>query len=241
MRRSGRAELGRVMGLLVVVVVVGSALAPAGAASTGTQSATEDAFVVSLHEDGSATVTLREAFDLTTDTERATFRELERNGARTDRLRSSFEQRLGAISTAAADNTGRSMAVENTMVSVTTDGDTGVVSVSADWTGLAAVDGDRLVVSTPFDADFDPSRAFVVRAPEGYALSANGPAPDSTTARSATWNANRSLSEFSVTATPATATGTATATGSSGPGFGVVAALTALSALVAVRLRADRR
>lgn len=239
MRRSGRAELGRAIGLLVVVVVVGSALAPAGAASIGTQSTMADAFVVSLHEDGSATVTLREVFDLTTDMERETFRELERNETRTDRLRSSFEQRLGAISAAAADDTGRSMAVENTTVSVTTDGDTGVVSVSADWTGLAAVDGDQMVVSTPFDDDFDPSRAFVVRAPEGYALSANGPAPDSTTARSATWNANRSLSEFSVTATPAT--GTATATGSSGPGFGVVAALTALSALVAARLRADRR
>ena len=246
MPKSGRVEPRRVLRLLVVAALLGSVLAPVGVASAAAQSETVmgDAFVVSLHDDGSATVTLREAFDLTTDTERSTFRELERNETRTERLLASFEQRLTAVSTAAADDTDRSMAVENATVSITTDGDTGVVSVSVDWTRLAAVDGDRLVVSTPFDADFDPSRAVVVHAPAGYTLSATGAAPDSITAGSATWDANTSLSGFSVTAVPgdaATATDTATATGSSGPGFGVLTAIAALSALVAVRLRADRR
>jgi len=228
----------RALGLVLVAVLLGSAFTPVGAATAQSATVTGDAFVVSLHGDGSATVTLRESFDLTTDTERETFRELERNETRTERLRSSFEQRLAAVSTAAADDTGRSMAVENATVSVTTADDTGVVRVSADWTGLAAVDGDRLVVSAPFDADFDPSRAFVVRAPEGYTLSATEPAPDATTERSARWDADASLSGFNVAATPE---GTATATESSGPGFGVVTALVALSALVAVRLRARRR
>ena len=221
----GRRHLA--VSLLVVVVLsvavpVGTAAAQSTAANSG------EAFVVALDEDGSATVTLRETFDLTTESERLAFRELEQNESRTTALRESFAQRLRGVAAAAETATGRSMRIENTQTTVTADADTGTVAVSATWTGLAAVDGDRIVLSEPFDAEFDPNRTFVVRPPEGYRLSTVEPSPDSMDGEAAAWNADTSLDGFQAVATPA-------GTGSAGPGFGVITALVAIALLVALR------
>lgn len=210
--------------LVVAVLLLASALVPAGAAQTGVPDETEAAFVVSLEADGAATVTLRETFDLTTADERSAFRALERNESRTDRLRTSFTQRLRGVAATAAAETERSMAIEDATVSVRSDGDTGVLALSATWTGLAATDGDRLRLSEPFDADFDTERPFVVHAPDGYALSTTEPAPDGSTDAAAAWDADTSLDGLTVVATPG-------ATGSSGPGFGVLVAGSAVAAL----------
>jgi len=223
---------GAVLAGLVVAGLVVGAFAPVGTAgASGHQS---DAFVVALQEDGAATVSLELAFDLTTERDRATFAELEANATRLAQLREAFDRRLSAVAATAAADTGREMRVENATGTVVTDDDAGRVVLSATWTGLARTDGDRLVLAAPFDAAFEPDRQFVVRAPDGYTLSATDPAPASTSDGAATWAADTSLDGFEVVAAPA-------ATGGSGPGFGAVAAVLAISAAAVLTGRRRRR
>lgn len=220
----------RVASFALAVLVVVSLAGPVGTAS-GTGHA-GDAFVVDLEADGSATVTLRSTFDLTTESQRAAFRELRDNETKTDALRDGFAERLHAVAAATAESTGRSMAVENATVTVEATDSVGTVSLSATWTGLATVEGDRVTLTEPFASSFDPEHRFVVTAPDGYVLSTVTPRPDvaGTEGTVANWAPDTSLEDFRVVAEPA---GNETpppqsTTGSSGPGFGVVVTLGAL-------------
>jgi PGF-CTERM protein len=165
-----------------------------------------------------------------------------------------FTDRMRRTVRAAENATGREMAVTDASIAFRTEGDTGVVEQSVTWTGLAAVEGDRLVVTEPFASGFEPDRQFRVTAPDGYDLDAT-PTPDGTSDGAATWDAGTSLDGFEVTAsspeTPmATATppggGTATdgdtatdggTTAGSGPGFGAALAVLALLSLAALVAR----
>ncbi|MFC6862778.1 PGF-CTERM sorting domain-containing protein [Halomicroarcula sp. GCM10025817] len=244
----------RVASFALAVLLVGCLVGPVGTAS-GTSHA-QDAFVVDLETDGSATVTLRSAFDLTTESQRAAFRELRDNETKTAALRDGFVERLRAVAAATADSTGRQMTVENATVTVDATESVGTVSLSATWTGLAAVEGDRVTLTEPFASSFDPEHRFVVTAPDGYVLSTVTPRPDGyvlstvtprpdvagTEGTVANWAPNTSLDDFRVVAEPASeqTPPPQSTTGSSGPGFGVAAALGALlSAGVLARRRAQ--
>ncbi|MFC7027234.1 PGF-CTERM sorting domain-containing protein [Halomicroarcula sp. GCM10025324] len=211
---------------LVVVSLVG----PVGTASGADHSG--DAFVVALEADGSATVTLRSTFDLTTESQRTAFRELRDNETKTTALRDGFSERLRAVAAATAESTGRSMAVENATVTVEATDTVGTVSLSATWVGLAAVDGDQVTLTEPFASSFDPERQFVVTAPDGFVLSTVTPRPDvaGTEGTVANWAPDTGLDDFRVVATPASqqTPPSESSTGSSGPGFGVAVALGAL-------------
>lgn len=226
----GGPKRGRVATLALAVLLVVSLVGPVGTASGADRSG--DAFVVDLEADGSATVTLRSAFDLTTESQRAAFRELRDNETKTAALRDGFAERLRAVAAATADSTGRQMSVENATVTVDATDSVGTVSLAATWTGLAAVDGDRVTLTEPFASSFDPERQFVVTAPDGYVLSTVTPQPDvaGTEGTVANWAPDTSLDDFRVVATPASEQTPApqSSTGSSGPGFGVAVALGAL-------------
>ena len=214
-----------VLALLATAVVLGSLAAPAAGAQTGTDDSAggHTALVVDLAEDGDATVTLRLTFDLDREEERRALERLREN--RTE-IASTFEEQMRAVAARTAEETGREMAVTSAEVAVTTEGSTGVGELSVAWTGRAAVEGDRLVVSEPFADGFEPAGRFEVEAPEGYVLAETTPTAASTTETGAAWEAGSSLDGFEATFVPADATSTSL------PGFGAPAALLAV-ALVA--------
>jgi hypothetical protein len=209
--------------------------------AAGAQSQSSEAFVVDLQTDGSATVTLQRTFDLTTDSELASFRKLRDNETKAAGLRNSFADRLRSVARTTANQTGGSMGITDATISVESTDDTGTVALSATWTGLAATDGDRLVLTKPFANGFKPDRPFIVRAPDGYELQTSIPEPDARADGRATWSANQSLDGFQVVAQPADDFGDAATTDGSGPGFGVTAALLAALTLSALLGWSGRR
>lgn len=220
---SGRGErAARLRPLLVAAVLTVAAVGGAGVASAE-EPPPEDAFVVELQPDGDATVTVSVGFDLTTDGERAAFDELRENESARTAIRDRFADRLATVANETEHDVDREMSVASPSVALSTtdDGATGVVAISATWNGLAERQDGRLVVSEPFASGFAPDRRFVVRAPDGYALDATAPEPDSRTDRAATWSAGSELSEFEVAAAESDAAGDIGGTGVGSPGFGV--------------------
>lgn len=223
--------------LLAALVVVSLLVAPQPAAA-----ATTPSFTVDLHEDGSAGVAVTYTFDLETDSERAAFQELRENQSARDAIATRFQERLGPVASSAADRTGREMSISDATVDVTTDGDTGVVTLAATWQSLAAVDGDRLVVTEPFASEFAPDRRFVVTLPEGYTAEVT-PAADSQADGTLTWNSGTNLDGFELVASADASDDGASGeeagvSGAFGPGLGVGAGVLAL---VAVGLLGRRR
>lgn len=204
---------GRVLTIVAAVTaaaVLGALVAPgiAAADEPGTEPAVEtgSSFVVTPDTEGNAAVALVLTYDLADDADKAAFEELRQNSENvTDR----FGDRLSRISDRTATETGREMRVSNVQADITSSDGTGVVRLSATWTNLAAVDGNRLVVSEPFASAFQLDRPFVIVAPDGYTVAdatveadATTPANGTTTA-SAVWDAGTDLSGFSATLAPA--------------------------------------
>lgn len=231
-------SLSRAVVLAVVATLV-MASGAAGATARAEEPSTEPAFVIALDADGGARVTLTVAFDLTTDGERSAFESLRENETARERRAAQFAARLQTVAASAETATGREMAVRDPGVTFARQNETGVVSLSVTWAGLAAREGNRLVLREPFTSGFDPDRAFSVVGPEGYELATVHPAPTSRTANSATWDAGTRLDSFATTFAP-TDEPSATRTGdgessADGPGFGVgVAVLAVLASAVAL-------
>ncbi|WP_254768697.1 DUF7345 domain-containing protein [Salinilacihabitans rarus] len=223
----------------IVALVLLAAVATPAAAQTGTQAqlttdTTEPAFVVALHEDGSADVTVTMTYDLTD--ENAAFESLRNNSTVQQNAAETFAERLRSVAANASEATGREMSVSDPSISLSTadGGSVGVITLQVRWHGLAAVDGDTLHVSEPFASGFTPERPFTLVEPDGYELTDATPEPADTTADGATWAAGTSLEGFSATFEPSTAS---TSGGDALPGFGPVAGLVAVSAGAALLAR----
>lgn len=207
---SSRGRTVVVTAAVAVLAVIAVLPAPGVAAldGPGAEPAIEagSSFVVAPDADGDATVALVLTYDLADDADEAAFEELrERPGNVTAR----FADRMTRIAERTATQTGREMDVSDARIEVESADGTGVIRLSVTWTNLAAVDGDRLVVSEPFESAFRPDRPFVLVAPDGYALTDAMVEADATTsasgdsAASAEWNPGTDLSGFSATLAPA--------------------------------------
>lgn len=230
--------------VLLVVALLGVVPVATAAPATGTNATqaeaipNESAFVVALGADGSARTTLAVTFDLQTDSERAAFDRLRENTTAREVRRDQFATRLRGIADRADATTERDMTVRNASVSFAERGSTGVVALSATWERLAAREGDRLVVSDPFDSGFSADRTFRVVGPDDYELATVTPSPTDRTRTAATWDGGTTFDRFTANFAPAggapgkagTADGDGqqTGTAASGPGFGVGVALLAL-------------
>lgn len=235
-------------------MIVAVAATPAAAAA---QSSAEPSLVVDLQDGGDAVVALTLTYDLETDDERAAFRTLQNDSEARADARERFRSRMAAVASDAGNATGREMSVTDAAVdvAVSDDGQVGVVELSVTWTDLAAVEGDRLVVTEPFASGFEPDRPFSVRGPDGHRLAGATPAPADDGANAATWEAGTDLAGFEATFAPADEGGTPTASDGDGtagedggdggdgggvgpPGFGAgVALLALLAAAVALARR----
>lgn len=223
-----------------VALLVAAATAPATAAHP------ESALVVEVDSEGDATVTLRSTFDLSTDAERQAFADLRDSRSERAAARQRFRDRMARVAAAAANRTGRSMSVTNATIDLTTtDDNVGIVRVSVDWTGLAAVRGDRVVVTTPFADGYDPERPLVIVGPEGYEAVETTPSPAGRDGATLRWGSGADLDGFTVTYAPADGgsdgggggDGDGGGSGGAAPGFGFGLALAALLAAVALARR----
>lgn len=205
-----RGRTVAVVAAVVSVAVVGGFIAPGTAAldGAGAEQAVEEgsSFVVALDADGDATVTLVLTYDLTDADDEAAFEELRE---RPENVTARFDDRMTRIAERTATETEREMGVSDVRAEVESTDGTGVVRLSATWANLAAVDGDRLVVTEPFESAFRPDRPFVLVAPDGYALADTTVEADATTRTDGTsagiveWSPGTDLSGFSATFAPA--------------------------------------
>lgn len=226
-----------VLALLVTAPVAATA-GTAQTANSASQLPAEPAFVVELDADGSARVTLVVTFDLTTDNEREAFETLRENTTARERRTDRFATRLQAVAARAENTTDRAMEVREPDITFATRNDTGIVAPSVTWAGLAAQEGDQLVLREPFASGFDLNRAFRVVGPDGYELTTVRPSPTTRTQTSATWEAGIEIDGFEATFAPAEgahAAETDTGESSAGaPGFGI--GVGALAVLVSTAL-----
>lgn len=223
---------------LVAVVTIGVCLVLVGTGAVGSVGATHDDeptshFVVELDSDGSATVSLVVAFDLTNEEERDAFQSLEADETARTEFSRRFDDRMRSVATAAADETGREMTVSNASVDLSRsdDGETGTGTSTVTWSNLAARENGRLVVTAPFDSGFTPAYEFVVTVPEGYRIVEASPAPDARGEYQATWAVGTSLEGYRlvVEEDPEQRDRSRTA---GQPGFGLVGGVLALSTAI---------
>lgn len=240
-----RTTIQRPVTVVLVVLVLASAGAPAAGATPS--QATKPSFIVDLNDDGSARLTLTLTYDLSTESERAAFEEIETNESAREQARTAFRERMRQVASDAENETGREMAIANARIKLATanDGSTGVIRLHVTYDGLAAVDDGRLRVTAPFSSGFDPDRRFVVTGPEGYEVASASPNPVDQNSTSVAYAAGTDLSGFEVQFAPADGT---TRTGQTNqnasetaiPGFGIGTALAALFVILGVGLLGRR-
>lgn len=196
-------------------------------------------------------MTVRYTFDLNDDARADAFAELQDNGTAQEAFVTTFEDRIGLVATGTAEATGRDVAAGDADIAFRTADSTGVVELSVPVENLAAVDGDRVVLSEPFASNFDPEREFRVVLPDGYEVVSATPEPTSAGGGEFVYAADAGLDGFEVVAEqrdsdPGDSTDGANSTdsadgtdaggstaGAGGPGFGVAAMLVALAAVLA--------
>lgn len=192
---------------------------------------------VVLSSDGDAQVALTLTYNLSDDAETRGFERLRRNESE---LARPFAEQFTRLAEQTANATGRSMRVSDPSAKFSTaaDGTVGVVVLSVTWTNLARVEGDRVVLSEPFENGFQPDRRFVVRGPDGYALSSSTHEPAITDDARTVWNARTRLEGFQVAFAPRGDGSSGPFPVGSGPIVGVIGLLGAAVALGAfARLR----
>jgi len=197
----------------------------------------EPSLVVEVQEGGDAVVTLTATYDLTSEAERDAFASLRNDQSARENATRRYAAGLDSVARNASDRVDREMRVPADAASVSLEerGDVGVVRYSATWENLAAVEGDRLVVTEPFASNYDTDRPFVLVAPEGYELAGATPSVDADGEASATWDAGTSLDGFEATMEPSDGGPT-----DSLPGFGVGAAVASVAGAAAFALRRRR-
>jgi hypothetical protein len=204
--RRGWLVTGLVTGL-VAALLIGAAVAPGAVSAQEAVADDRSAFVVDVEEDGDATVSLSLTYALDDESDEAAFDRLREDTANVTQR---FDERLSRIANRTASETGREMSVSDVEAAVTTTDGVGVLTLSATWSNLAAVEGDRLVVESPFANDFRPNRPFVLVAPDGYALTDTAVPADRSEGPVTEWNAGTDLTGFSVTLAPSEAVDGAT-------------------------------
>lgn len=223
MRRRTRHAIAALLAVVLCCTAVGTvAAAPASVTADGqpqTADVTPPAFVVALAEDGSAEVTVTYTFDLTDDARQAAFEELRDNETAAQSFEDRFRVQLQGVASDAGNATGREMSITDVDVAFETDGETGIVWLTATWDGLAGVDGEQLTVTEPFASGFEPERTFAVVLPEGYTVDSVTPEPESS---------DDSDGDGGTDGDDGTASDDDASNGESGPGFGPVVAVLAV-------------
>lgn len=190
----------------------------------------EPALVVDLSEDGAGELTLVLTRNISTDAERTAFDAIRTNETIREQVHARFASRMDRLANATSAAVDREVTLTDTTIDFATaaDGATGVVTLTASFDRLAAVDGDRLVLTEPFASGFAIDRPVVVQLPDGYALAESYPTATRADG-TLTWDAGTDLTGFELEVRAGDSpTGTPTST----PGFGHLAGLLAMLSAV---------
>lgn len=183
-------------GLLAVAVVIalcGVGLALAGSAAGTHEQPDRTVFAVLLEADGDAEVVSVTSYDLGDDEEREAYESLRDDGTEQADRRDAFVAEIEEQAARSAEATGREMRVHGAEVRTyedeTEEGDEyGRFEIRVRWDGLAAVDGESVVVTEPFAGGYEPDRRIAVHGPDGYVRDAVRPEPEFAGRDSGMWN-----------------------------------------------------
>ena len=164
---------------LCCLAVVTVTIAVGGLAGTAAaiEEPADGQFVVELDADGDADVVFTSEFDLTDPEQQAAFEEVHEDDARKESAGAQFRENMRFVSAVANEEVDRELRIDEVTVGTTVDGDRGVLVYQFRWENLAAVDGDRIVLSEPFSIYDELDRELVVFAPEGGELENVSPEP----------------------------------------------------------------
>jgi hypothetical protein len=196
---------------------------------------TEPALVVDLSADGSGELTLLITRNLSTEAERTAFDAIRTNETIREQVHARFAARMDRLANATSAAVDREVSLTDTTIdfATTADGATGVVTFTASFDQLAAVGGDRLVLTEPFASGFAIDRPVVVELPDGYVLAESSPTATRADG-TLTWDAGTDLTGFELDVRAGdSVTGTPTST----PGFGHLAGLFATVSAVLLSRR----
>lgn len=228
---------------LLTALFCAALLTAAVAAPAAAHAEDEADYHVRLDESGDAVVTERMTYDLDDETERESFEGLLANETAQAAVADRYENRTTALAENASDATGREMSIDRVSIVVSEADDVGVVTLTTSWSGLAAVEDDRVVVTEPFASGFRPGAPVTVTAPRGYEVVSATPEPSARTEREATWDENASLEGLEVAAEPADEGGVIEVRSEEdGSGFGTPVAIVGLltGLCLAIRTLATR-
>ncbi|WP_128225760.1 DUF7345 domain-containing protein [Halobacteriaceae archaeon SHR40] len=236
-RRDWLRSHGRQVSVVAVCLALAATMviAASGGATAQVDDPSSEAMIVSVQEDGDATVTLTVPFDLTVEEERRAYEGFRSDETRQQQLLDRYETRLSNVATETNAGADREMAVSEPEIETRThdSAEVGVVRVTADWEQLAATDGDKVRIDAPFDSGFETDRALTIEPPETHQITAASPDP-STNDGQAVWESDQRLDGFEVTMAP---TDAATDSDGTGAGFGILAAVLALAGLLGISRR----
>lgn len=173
----------RFLGVLCIVALLsGTFVVPAAA-----QGPANGQFVVELDASGDADVVFTDEYDLTDSRERAIFESARENEDVRRQAGVQFRNGMQSISDEANAAVDRELRIGEVTVGTRVDGDTGTVAYRFRWENLAAIDGDRIVLSEPFSTYDSLDRELIVLAPEGNELTSVSPQPQRQGEDVATW------------------------------------------------------
>lgn len=227
----------RAVAALVVLLVVATLATPA----VGTHG-TERKLTLRLDASGDAEATYRLEFDLNASADARAFERYEDNQtARSQRLER-FGDTLREGARIIRNRTDRNSTVTVRSASTTRfDNGTGFLALRARWTGVAAVRGESLIVTTPFTRGYRPRGRLAIVAPEGHLRKVTQPPPGVARLRSAVWSADQNTSGLFVRFDPEPSPTPIAASPPAGMGPLVTAAAIALvpAAVLALALGRD--
>jgi hypothetical protein len=189
--------LRQLVGVLLVLLLVSGAVAPAVAgrpagtssldgAALAQENLSQPTFVITVYENGSARWTFQYTRPLNNETARDNFEAFASDFENdSTELYTNFRNRARTLTTTGTDATGREMNATafSRRAYVGDLGNRGVVEMSFLWTGFAETDGDRVLVGDVFEGGLYLAPGQRLRIERGPALvftSGVNPAPDST-------------------------------------------------------------
>ena len=202
----------RILAVLCIVALLAGAAAGTVASSAAVDPADRadvtdrpvtDRLVVELDANGNADAVAIETFDLTVPRQRAVFENVRESEEFRRAAAERFRGGMQSISEGTGEGLDRRLRVGEVTVETGVGGETGAVAYRFRWENLAAVAGDRIVLSEPFSAYPSLDRELVVVAPEGYELEGVSPRPERRADSTASWPGMTEFGDrFEVVAVP---------------------------------------
>lgn len=189
--------------LCIVALSLGLSTGAVAAAEADDRPA-DGQLVIELDTNGDADVVFTDEFDLTDPQQRALFEDLRESEEFRRAAAGQVRGGMQSVSERVAEDLDRELVIGEVTAETTVDGETGTVAYGFRWENLAALEGERIVLSEPFSTYTSLDRELVVVAPDGYELASVSPEPSRQDDAVARWPGLTEFGDgFEVVAAPA--------------------------------------